>query len=90
MIPECDQLLELIKWVISIGAPIVAGLAGVYLGAWLSGKHAKQSRKHSYIEKQLSNFYSPLIGLHKEVETNIIDIHKSRTRNTLTPVMFHV
>ena len=64
MTTECDQSYELIKWSISV----VAGLVGVYIGSWLSGKHAKLSRKHSYIEKQLSQFYSPLVGLHNEIE----------------------
>ena len=68
MATECEQSIDLIRWGVTVGAPIISGLAGIFIGSWLSGKHAKQQRKHSYIEKQLSQFYSPLVGLRNEIE----------------------
>ena len=65
---ECEQTFEITKQIISIGIPVIAGLCGVFLGAWLNGIHAKKSRKHAYIENQLSKLYSPLLGIRKEIE----------------------
>lgn len=68
MATECEQSMNVIKWGISIGAPIVSALAGVFIGSWLSSKQSKQARKHSFIEKQLGQFYSPMLGLRSEIE----------------------
>ena len=68
MAAECEQSMDVIKWGISIGAPIVSALAGVVIGSWLSSKQLKQTRKHSFIEKQLGQFYSPMLGFRSEIE----------------------
>lgn len=68
MAAECESSIDVIKWSISIGAPIVSALAGVFIGSWLSGRQSKQARKHSFIEKQLGQFYSPMLGLRSEIE----------------------
>jgi hypothetical protein len=68
MAADCEQSMDIIKWGISIGVPIVSALAGVFIGSWLSSKQSKQARKHSFIEKQLGRFYSPILGLRSEIE----------------------
>ena len=67
MAEECNQTIEIVRWSISVGAPVLSGLAGIFIGAWLSGRQAKAQRKHSFIEKQLSHFYSPMLGLRSEI-----------------------
>lgn len=37
------------------------------LGAWLSGRRETRQRKLSFIEKQLHDFYSPLLGIRNEI-----------------------
>ena len=68
MATECEQSMNVIKWGISIGAPIVSALAGVFIGSWLSSKQSKQARKHSFIEKQLGQFSDAEQSLNKSLE----------------------
>ncbi len=68
MAAEYEQSMEVLQWGISVGAPIVSALVGVVIGSWLSSKQSKQARKHSFIEKQLAQFYSPMLGLRSEIE----------------------
>lgn len=56
--------------------PIIAaaiGLVGVWVGASLTSRFAarreRSQRKHAFMEKQLSEFYSPMLGLRTEVRT---------------------
>ena len=37
------------------------------LGAWLSGRREIRQRRLSFIEKQISEFYSPLLGIRSEI-----------------------
>ena len=67
MAEECNQAIEIVRWSISIGVPVVSGFVGIFIGAWLSGRQARAQRKHSFIEKQLSHFYSPMLGLRREI-----------------------
>ena len=46
--------------------PLIAGLAGVFIGAWLTSRRERRQRRHEFVAKQLSHFYSPLLGLRKE------------------------
>jgi len=62
--PSC---IDLVRWGISIGVPAVAGLGGVMLGAWLTGRREKKQRALAFIEKQLCEFYSPLLGIRSEI-----------------------
>lgn len=48
--------------------PAVAGFLGVLVGAWLTGRRDRTQRKHSFIEKQLKEFYSPLLGIRSEIK----------------------
>jgi len=66
--PAIDtNYLDLVRWGISIGIPAASGLGGVMLGAWLSGRREIRQRRLSFIEKQISEFYSPLLGIRSEI-----------------------
>lgn len=56
-----------IRWAVSIGVPILSGFVGVIIGAWLTGRQQQEQRKLSFIEKQINNFYSPLLGIRNEI-----------------------
>lgn len=58
-----DNYLETIKFVVSVVAPVVTGWLGLQYGL----QQLKEQKRLAYIEKQLSEFYSPLLGLHKEI-----------------------
>lgn len=58
-----DNSLETIKFVVSVVAPVVIGWLGLQYGL----RQLKEEKRLAYIEKQLSEFYSPLLGLHKEI-----------------------
>ena len=61
------QSIELARWGISIGVPALAGLVGVIIGACLSGRRERVQRRHAFIERQLREFYSPLLGIRSEI-----------------------
>lgn len=46
---------------------LLSGLFGILLGAWLTSRREGQQRRHDFVMKQLNQFYSPLLGLRKEV-----------------------
>jgi len=60
--------IEMVRWGISIGVPAVSGLSGVIVGAWLSGRREIRQRQHAFIERQLRDFYSPLLGIRSEIK----------------------
>lgn len=62
------QCLELFRWGISIGVPAASGLCGVIIGAWLSGRREIRQKQHAFIERQLLNFYSPLLGIRSDIQ----------------------
>jgi len=59
---------DIIRWLITILAPPISGLLGVLLGSWLSVRKDRIQRQHDFIEKQLLNFYSPLLSIYKEIK----------------------
>ena len=67
MPPNDANYIELVRWGISIGVPAVSGLGGVLLGAWLSGRREARERQFAFIERQLRDFYSSLLGIHSEI-----------------------
>lgn len=74
------NFLKLIHWGISVGIPAASGLGGVMLGAWLSGRRENKQRQLEFIEKQLREFYSPLIGIRNEIRMRSelrVKIHKA-------------
>ncbi|MDF0673750.1 MAG: hypothetical protein P0120_05325 [Nitrospira sp.] len=62
----CEQI-DLIRWAVSIAVPAIAGLLGVGIGAWLTGRREKRQCRLAFIEKQLKDFYSPMLGLRNEI-----------------------
>jgi len=47
--------------------PALAGFLGVLVGAWLTSKREERQRRFAFLERQLRDFYSPLIGLRSEI-----------------------
>lgn len=67
--PE-QQSFELVRWAASIAVPAISGLAGVIIGAMLTSGRERKQRKLAFLEKQLSTFYSPMLGLRNEIKTH--------------------
>src|SRR5580704_10654598 len=55
-----------IAW-FQIVTPALAGLLGVLVGGWITTRNQRIERQHQRIREQLSNFYSVLIGMHKQI-----------------------
>lgn len=49
------------------------GLIGVVIGAgltaWFAVRRGREERRHAFVEKQLSELYSPMLGLRAEIQT---------------------
>lgn len=60
--------MEWIKNIISQNFSAITGLIGVYIGAWLTKRQTVTQRKLDFCEKQLREFYSPLVGIRKEIQ----------------------
>lgn len=65
-----QQSTGIVQWVASIAIPAVAGLIGVLIGAWLTSRREHKQRKLVFLEKQLSSFYSPMLGLRNEISAH--------------------
>ncbi len=65
----------------------IAGLLGIFIGAWLTSQREKTQRELKYIENQLSLFYSPLLGIrntiHKNAELRVLIQNTARDQWTL-------
>jgi len=61
------EAFNLTRWIITISIPAISGLAGVIIGAWLSNRQHRKKQQLDFIEKQLSCFYSPLLGIRDEI-----------------------
>ena len=57
---------ELFKWMTPILVPIVTCLLGVLIGARLTTGRENRRRRHEFVECQLRDFYSPILGLRAE------------------------
>ena len=69
--PAADQQsIEAVRWAVALIVPAAAGLVGVVVGAWLTSRRERRQRQLAYLEKQLSSFYSPMLGLRNEVRTH--------------------
>jgi hypothetical protein len=65
----CDQqCLELIRWGVAIVVPALSGLTGVVIGAGLTARREIRQRRHAFRERQLREFYSPMLGLRNEIK----------------------
>ncbi len=58
------ELLETIKFVAATVSPLLAG----YVGVWYGLKQIRVTKRLDFIEKQLRDFYSMLLGIRKEIE----------------------
>jgi hypothetical protein len=65
--PETGEI-EILKWGISIIVPAISGLCGVVVGAFLTARREKLNRKYSFFSKQLTDLYSPLLVLRRELK----------------------
>ena len=65
--PETGEI-ELLKWGISTIIPAISGLFGVVVGALLTARREKLNRKYSFLSRQLSEFYSPLLVIRRELK----------------------
>jgi hypothetical protein len=60
--------LSLLQWGISVTVPAVSGLCGVAVGAFLTAWREKTNRHREFVAKQLTDFYSPLLAIRKELK----------------------
>lgn len=61
--------LSLLQWGISVTVPAVSGLCGVAVGAFLTAWREKTIRRREFLAKQLTDFYSPLLAIRKELKS---------------------
>jgi len=61
------KTIDWIKNIVSQNFWAITGLFGVYIGAWLANRQSHTQRKLDFYEKQLREFYSPLVGIRKEI-----------------------
>lgn len=88
---SCDaSCQELVRWSASIAVPAIAGFSGVVLGAWLTGRRERTQRRLSYLERQLKDFYSPMLGLRNEIEMHsTLRVRIQETANTVWQELCH-
>lgn len=67
VMPETSEI-ELLRWGISIIVPAISGLCGVVVGALLTARREKLNRKHGFLSKQLTDLYSPLLVIRRELK----------------------
>jgi len=60
--------LSLLQWGISVTVPAVSGLCGVAVGTFLTAWREKTNRHREFVAKQLTDFYSPLLAIRKELK----------------------
>ncbi len=51
------------NWLGQVALALVAAL----IGAWLARRHYRHQQRHTFVERQLHEFYSPLLGLREEI-----------------------
>jgi len=66
-----ESIVSIISWIknlITQNFSAITGLFGVYIGASLARRQMNKERKLRFYEKQLREFYSPLLGVRKEIQ----------------------
>jgi len=73
---------EAIRFIGTIAVPSISGLLGVVIGALLTSRQQRKQRKLQFIENQLRNFYSPLLGIRDEIRfQSELRVHVSTEAN---------
>lgn len=75
-VASVQESQELVRWAFSVGVPAIFGLIGVAVGAWLTSHRERSQRRLAFVEQQLKDFYSPMLGLRNETRA----IHELRVR----------
>ena len=57
----------MLEWTLPLGIPVVTGLGGVLIGAWLTQQRERSGRRHQFLVRQLHELYAPLVGLRAEI-----------------------
>lgn len=70
MIVSDQHIFETVRIVVTVAIPALSGLVGVAIGAWLTSLSEQKGRRFAFLERQLSEFYSPMLGLRNEVKAN--------------------
>jgi hypothetical protein len=67
---ELGLIVDFIKWIFGLSPfwALLGALLGAYMGAQYGLKQLKLQKKLDFIERQLREFYSPLLGCHKELQ----------------------
>ncbi|WP_408595794.1 hypothetical protein [Limnohabitans sp.] len=68
-LPTDQSVVELVRWGSTLAVQALAGLVGVMIGAWLTSRREERQRQLAFLEKQLSLFYSPMLGVRNEIQT---------------------
>lgn len=63
-----EHSIDVGRLIVTVAIPAISGLAGVAIGSWLTSLREQKQRKLAFLEKQLSMFYSPMLGLRNEVK----------------------
>ena len=72
---------ELLRWAVSlIGSGSIGGVAGALITAGLTTRREKRQRRHEFIERQLRDFYSPILGL--RIENQAICVSQGKISGT--------
>ena len=70
----CTQLSPDVVGLLDKALPAFTGLLGAVIGAgaasWFASRRERTQRQHAFIEKQLSEFYSPMLGLRAELKAH--------------------
>lgn len=61
------EAIDLTRWGISIAIPAIAGLFGVWIGSLLASRRDQKQRRLLFLEKQLQEFYSVLLGIRTDI-----------------------
>jgi hypothetical protein len=56
-----------IAWLVTTLLPVISGLTGVVIGAWLTMRREKSQRRHDFLSTQLRDFYAPMLGMRSEI-----------------------
>jgi hypothetical protein len=66
-VAQVDPNSDPIRWVLPSVVTALAGFFGVLIGAWLTSRRERTQRRLHFIETQLREFYSPMLGMRSEI-----------------------